>query len=239
MMNKDIRKEQLLFRLVDSVFTEPFLLVTYRGRGDEVKNEITDALKETSWGWKIKDYAVNHRVYELSFNITDLNYTLTVAVNEPQIQEPIKKAYIRVTLIVDKLDLLRLFSAIFWPDKVRKSEVSLRDLIMSVMRGLAYIVCDVDVFRDLVRLADHGNILVYHDGRLLTRADLVMRRKGVPYEFVVSYHFDFLNFQHGYTVPRASTSYGIIARGKANFDVLAEAIIDEYWREFIGGGERR
>ena len=231
----DIR-EKLLYKRVDSVFTDPSLLVKFRRGAGEILNEIDSALKETGWSWKTANRGALYRYgdYEFSFNVGEMSWMLFMSVLDHPTDEPIKEAYIRVRLFMDKPDF-RPFYVVFWPDKVRKSETALRDLVSSAVRSLAYIACDAERFRDLIRFADYGNILAYHDRNRLTRADVIMSRNNVPYNFVVTYHFD-LHFEHGYAVPRVSTQFGIFAKGKANFDVLAEAIIDEYWKEFVGGG---
>jgi hypothetical protein len=227
-------KDVLLFRRVETVFTDPSLLVIIRGRVDEMMGEIAEALKETGWGWKIEARGNLYRYgdYEFSFNVGGMSWLLLMSVMDHPTDEPIKEICIRVRLFMDKPDF-RPFYVVFWPDKVRKSEIGLRDLISSVVRSLAYIACDAERFRDLILFADYGNILAYHDRHRLIRADVIMKRKNVPYDFVIIYHFG-LHSEHGYVVPRASTHFGVVSNGKANFDVLAEAIIDEY--EFIGGG---
>jgi hypothetical protein len=62
-----------------------------------------------------------------------------------------------------------------------------------------------------------------------------MKRKGVPYDFVVTYFFNFHELGL-FAIPKVSVTYSVVTRGKADFDVLAEAIVDEYWKEFVGGG---
>jgi hypothetical protein len=230
-------KDVLIYRRVESVYTEPSLLVKFRGKVDEIISEIAEALKETGWGWKSENHANLYRYgqYEFSFNVGEMSWLLLVSVLDQPTDEPVKGIYVKISLFIERPDF-RPFYVVFWPDKVRKDEASLRELVLSVVHGLTYIAYDSERFRDLIRFIDYGNILTYHDRNRLTRADVVMRRKNVPYDFVVSYHFD-LHFEHGYNVPRVSTHFGIVARGKANFDVLAEAIIDEY--EFFGGGGGR
>jgi hypothetical protein len=225
--------------MVENVFSEPSLLVAFEGTGDVVREEITVALKETGWSWKVKDYvAINHyRDHKFSFNVADLEWAILVSVSESPAEEPNKVAYIRIILVMLEPDY-RVFPVTFWPDKVRKSETSLGALVLSIVRGLTYIACDIDKFRefaDLVRLSDDYNIVVYHDRMWLVRADVIMKREVVPYDFVVTYHFNFYE-PSLFAIPKLSVRYSIVARGKAGFDVLAEAIIEEYWKEFIGGG---
>jgi hypothetical protein len=233
MMVGSLSKDALTFRRVQSVFTDPSLLVKIKGRADEIMSEISEALKETSWGWKteIRGDLYRYGDYEFSFNVGEMSWWLLMSLLDHPTDGPIKEVCIRVRLFMNKPDF-RPFYVVFWPDKVRKSEIGLRTLILSVLRGLAYIACDAERYRDLILFVDYSDILAYHDRNRITRADVVMRRKNVPYDFVVSYHFD-LHFEHGYNVPRVSTHFGIVARGKANFDVLAEAIMDEYG--FFGG----
>jgi hypothetical protein len=233
-MTDILPKDVLIFRRVESVFTGPSLLIKFRGRADEIVDEIAEALKETGWNWKSSKangfFRYGH--HEFSFNVGKQSWTLYVSVLGHLTDEPVKGIYVKIDLFIEKPDFRPIY-VVFWPDKVRKSEISLRELVLSVVRGLKYIAYDSEQFRDLVWFMDHGNILLYHDKRRLTRADIVMRRKNVPYDFVVTYHFT-EDIEHSIVVPKVSVCYGIVARGKADFDVLSEAIIDEY--EFIGGG---
>jgi hypothetical protein len=75
-----------------------------------------------------------------------------------------------------------------------------------------------------------------HDRSCLTRVDVIMKRGNVPYDFVVTFHFT-VEFEHSFVVPKVSVHYGIFPHRKADFDVLSEAIIDEY--EFSGKGDGR
>ena len=236
---KNIWKERLLFKMVENVFSGPSLLVIFRGSNNVVREEITAALKETGWNWNVADDAViNHyRDHAFSFNVADFEWAISVSVNEPPTEEPIKEAYIRIVLTLLEPEY-RVFPVTFWPDKVRKSEISLGALVLSIVRGLSYIACDIDKFREfayLVRFSNDCNIVAYHDRMWLTRADMIMKRKGVPYDFVVTYFFNFHELGL-FAIPKVSVTYSIVTRGKADFDALAEAIVDEYWKEFIGGG---
>jgi len=228
--------EKLLYRHVDNIFTDPSLLVKFRKGADAIMGEIDAALKETGWGWKTESRSDLYRRedYELTFNVGEMSWLLIVSVLDHPTDEPIKGVCIRIRLFMDKPDF-RPFYVVFWPGKVHKRETNLRDLILSVVRGLAYIACRARRVSDLIRLIDFGYILAYHDRSRLTRADLIMRRRDVPYDFVVTHHFG-LHIEHGYVVPCVSAHFGIVAQEKESFDVLAEAIIDEYWKEFIGGG---
>jgi hypothetical protein len=236
-MTGTLSKDVLIFRRVESVFTEPSLLIKFRGGAYEIIIEIAEALKETGWKWKFSkgNGLFRYGDYEFSFNVGEQSWTLYISVLDHSTDEPVIEAYVKIGLFIEKPDF-RPFYVVFWPDKVRKSEISLKELVLSVVRGLTYIAYDSEQFRDLVWFMDHGNISLYHDKRRLTRADVVMKRKNLPYDFVVTYHFT-IDIEHSFVVPMVSVRYGIVARGKADFDVLSEAIMDEY--EFAGrGGER-
>jgi hypothetical protein len=231
---------RLAFKRVDNVTdTEPSLLVRFTGRGDEVKDEITEALKETGWGWRTKDCrgCKHYRDHAFSFKVADLEWVISVVVSEYLIEEPVHEAHIRVALFLAESGDYRVFPVVFWPHKVHEKETRLGELISSAVRDLAYIACDADIFRDLICLADRCHILAYHDKRWLRRVDVVLKKDKVPYDFVVTYHFD-LVYEHSWLVPCVSMSYSVTTRGRKDFDVLSEAIVDEYWREFIGGGKR-
>jgi hypothetical protein len=228
---KDKRLSYGQLQRIESVYPRPTsMAIKFWGEWHEVGDMVDDILKGMGWYWEAEEwrYFEHYRGYRWHFSVGSVPCTLTVLTVERPSSGSKNETFIRIHLFVGPATKIRIFDVAYHPFEVCKSEIHLDDLLESSLRALFYVACDICRHMDLVHLTDDRQIIIYHDGRWVTRIDIIMRRSKVPYHFVISYHID---------APFVAVEYGIISKELLDFGVLKDAVVEEYWRQFVGGGD--
>jgi hypothetical protein len=123
-----------------------------------------------------------------------------------------------------------VFFVVFHPRALSSERLAdADDLIRSVLVKFPHMAEDVNQLGGWIHVMNDNWILLCHDGTDIKRVEFVLGHSKLPYSFVVSYHVD---------SPLVSVDYRVSAKDRPHFDSLAETILEEYWSEICGGGER-
>jgi len=203
------------------------LVVVYHGPWYYVGDKVAEILKSMRMEWK----ANNYRQYCHEFERNSSRWVVYLDVIEPagSAVEP-KETILKIYMQRVEPSALR-FSVLYHPKTVTLDSVNLEDLLKSLLYWLPHIAEDLSNFAGWIHLMNKNYIIAYHDKELVSRIDLVLSHLKLPYKFVLSYHIDrsFL-----------SVDLHVASDIKYHFDVLAESILDEYYKELTGGeGDRR
>jgi len=207
------------------------LSLLYRGSWKEISERLVTAIKEIGFAYVYSDFDW-HR-YSKDFWLKDgsawmLDFSV-IRGNEDYVDD-IVEAFVKINLYKIKPVEVGFFIA-FHPRELKIEKLAdAVDLIRSVLIKIPYMVEDVNQLGGWINMMNDNWVLICHGGSDIRRVEFVLGHSRLPYSFVVTYHVD---------SPLVSIDYRVAAKDRPYFDSLAEAILEEYYKELTGGGGDR
>lgn len=216
-----------LARVGDIYLRGSSLVVTHRGSWHEVGDSALVVIEGMVLDWR--NEADDFRRCYYQFEKYGTAWVLGFDVAEMPRPRPAGQP--KATTLKVRLDQTAphkmTFSVIYHPKVVDFGRVDLEGLLESSLYRLPYIAEDLSHFADWIRLMNENYIVIYHDRELTTRIDVVMGHSRLPYRFIIAYHID---------KPHISADLHIVTSFRNRFDTIAESVLDEHWKEILGGG---
>jgi hypothetical protein len=206
------------------------LILLYKGKWQEISERLVATVKEIGFGCVYTSFSWYR--YSKDFRLKDDSlWTLNFSVikGKEDYVDDIVEVLVKVGLYKIKPTELHFFVAFHpWVIRGEKSAGAI-DLIRSVLIRLMHMSEDVNQLGGWINMMNDNWVLVCHDNEDLKRVEFVLGHSRMPYNFVVTYNVN---------SPLVSIDYRVATKGRSYFDALAEAILEEYWSEMRGGGER-